>query len=742
MDEAPKNTTVKDPILNLITGNDLFPKDKMEEEMVGISPTIHNVNEVLYRILPKIDPRKWLDVSTNKLLNLHQIIQHSAGASASAIPDFHYIPLPGTNNGERILHPQEIENPKNRNRLINYDPETWAGYDTKASPLHEVEENRSRELAWKIDYHTSMGTRPLLFVFTFDPHHMGRIRTSKEESHKSKLYWEAAAKSQGILTGKERPEPLFLYSLTGLHEWMEALLPPPKSQKLDWDRHTVPEDEKYQAAILGLDIYYSNTSAAFAWSTLEKEKSREKAKVVLQQILCKRIIIFNPIYGKSIGKTLEEQTKHNKKIHIFKSEEEVTARAIWENTIRTAHNTGASDIHIEPQKGRASYSTHLIVSLRQDNNLNFFTKVSPECAAEFQRCALEASGVTREEYRPQDGRKSWQNPRTRAVIDLRISVTPVPDSLPKIVMRLLDNSRLKHGIQDLGLEPEEIEIWDKALALSQSLVVVSGATNTGKSSTLYAALCSIYTKDNRRSITTIEDPIEYKLPFRSTQHQVNEQEGLTYERLIRQFMRNDGDTFLVGEIRDKPTLNAALQLGLTGHQILTTIHANNASETALRMLEFQPDPYVLSEVVKLIVAQKLAGTPCPTCQKSIPPNEIEEKLHRHGGIESVTLYQDAWRKSHPHILQDNWLEGEGCPSCQFTGILGKTALQEFLLINKENKAYLKGGNVNALEDYMKERGFQRMEDVAWKYAWMGRIPVSQAAEITNMLEKVKGTIPQ
>jgi type IV secretory pathway ATPase VirB11/archaellum biosynthesis ATPase len=252
------------------------------------------------------------------------------------------------------------------------------------------------------------------------------------------------------------------------------------------------------------------------------------------------------------------------------------------------------------------------------------------------------------------------------------------------------------------------------------------------STTLYAALLSIYQRDTRRSFATIEDPVEYRLPFRATQSPVDESKNVTYEKLIRQAMRNDGDTFLIGEIRDGPTANASLQLALTGHQVLSSIHANSAPETALRLLEFGVDPYILSETLKMVVAQRLVPTCCPYCKKQIPASEVPALLRKYGGEILLESWGPLWERK--YRKEGNWIRGEGCAQCQFTGLSGVTAAQEFLVIDHKNRKFLKEGNIEKLEDSMKEKSLLKMEEVVWKFAWQGRIPIEQAGELTNQLK--------
>ena len=723
--------TREDPLIQTIVDSGLISKEDCAEMLVGKSRTHRNINLCLGKITQLTSQTRWLRAITGKLINLQFVLQSESGTGmTNNIPDFHYIPCPGINNGERIAHPEEI--PHYRNRVQS----EIGDQDISNSPLLKSPEARSREMTWMIPYKTSKGTRKLLFLLTFDPHHLANLRINPLEVEEAKQYWEAAAINQGQIHPKDNPPYLFLYGLTSLHEWMNCLLPKEGNEKPEWERQIVSQNEREKASILGLDIYYTNDLVAFGWSTLEKPKGRERSRVKLQQLLSKKVVLFDPIYGKSGGDVRLVEPTHRTIYRKDLSHQEITARAMWDNIILQAYSTGSSDIHLEPQAEEGKRERNLILSIRKDNELNFFAKCDPAVGENVVRYALESSGVIRSNTEvDQDGRKSWTHPKKGTSLDLRISVTPMPESnTQEVVIRLLDNSRLKAGLGQINQAPEELEIWRQALAIEEALILVSGPTGSGKSSTLFSAICDIHNRDPNRKITSIEDPIEYTFPFKAPQHEINLSSGMTFPRYIRRMLRNDIDTLLVGEIRDAETLYATLQAALTGHQILSTIHAKSAADTILRMLEFKPEPYILSEVVKLVVAQRLAATPCPICTKILTAREAEEEIHKNGGIQRVLAFNDRWHKKYPSIKEPRWKKSEGCPTCRFTGAQGKTAVQEFLIVNNDNKKYLKTGNVAALQASMQERELYNLETTAWKLAWMGKISIKEAGKLTDALE--------
>jgi type II secretory ATPase GspE/PulE/Tfp pilus assembly ATPase PilB-like protein len=705
----------KDHLPTLVAEKALYPVTKWQSELVGKSEGIQGTNQILFSIYNQIDEARWLKEMTVFLLCRTERLRGLSRGVGEAIAEFAYIPTPGLKNGTRIRHPCEGSKRGNTQAI-----------------LAEAPGMRSRELAWLIPYKTSVRENNLIFILTFDPILEVTVRTVHRQWDEATTYWRAAAMERELLRGTTNTT--CLHAFTGLHEWMNIIATKDGEETPEmWRRHKVSPEERAFATAAGLDIYYSNSVVTHAWSTLEKQKGRERARATLQQELCKRVVLFDPIYGNSPGIRTKYEEKPPSFLDPGETETERTAKSFWDTTSITAHERGASDIHIEPVLTAGRKSGDLIVSLRKDGQLNFHNRIPAELAGDFIRFALETSEIIREENRrPQDGRRGWINPRTGEGIDMRISVTPVGANHQKIVMRLLDTGKLKRGIADLNLEPGEVQLWEKALQLNQSLVLVSGPTNSGKSTTLYAAMLSIYQRDNHRSFSTIEDPVEYRLPFRSTQWPVNEDRGVTYESLIRQAMRNDGDTFLIGEIRDKPTASAAIQLALTGHQVLSSIHANSACETTLRLLELGVDPHLLSETLRLVVAQRLIPTPCPLCTHNVPERDVKGLLRRHGGEILLQTCGPKWERH--YRKKPAWILGEGCPQCNFTGLSGMVAAQEFLPIDRKNKKLLKEGDMEGLANSMVERSMPTLEEVAWRMAWLGQIPLDQAGELTDQLK--------
>jgi type II secretory ATPase GspE/PulE/Tfp pilus assembly ATPase PilB-like protein len=698
----------RDPLIEFITQGALILLANLERELQGKLEGIQSTNEALYTLYKEVDPIKWIDESTEFLYTNREKIRRHLGQID--LSDFPYVPLPGTKIAPRILHPEERK---------------WSKTKYPAGPLSAAPEQHSRELAWWVTYKTSLGKRHLLLISTFDPTHALQLRLDPKKWQATKEYWSKAGEEQQLIRTEKFNT---IQTFTGIREWMDILFPQ-ETPNESWVRQNVPHSERVEAGQLGLDLYHSNNIQCFAWSTHEKQKHKLKAKAELEQILSKKVSLFDNIYGTIQAQELSKPQRKSVIIETPEQEISLVAKEFWENTISTCYNIGASDIHLIPRI-TPDQSTHIEVKLRKNQNLHFHQNIPAALCKEYIRYALEHSGILQNQVSlSQDGRKSWKNPKTGKTVDLRISVTPLGHSLPMIVMRMLDTEKLKRGIDDLGLSPLELQIWKQILQLPQSLVLIGGRTNSGKSASIYSALLTIHKTNKHKAIATIEDPIEYRLPF-GVQTPLDTAKGQTYSEVIQRFMRNDGNVIMVGEIRNAETAKAALELGLTGNQVLSTIHSNSTGETALRLYEWGMERYVVSEVIKLLCNQRLAGTPCPHCLERHTQAEIETLLFDNlGDSKAKDILENLlpkWAEENPENPQTLWTKNRGCTSCNYLGIGGMTAIQELLVIDQETKPLLKAAEIKKLSDAMRARGLYDMEKASWKAAWQGKIPVSEA----------------
>jgi general secretion pathway protein E len=324
--------------------------------------------------------------------------------------------------------------------------------------------------------------------------------------------------------------------------------------------------------------------------------------------------------------------------------------------VASAAQSRASDIHIESSPDR------VMLRLRVDGMLR---DIEPPPAGLHDRIVSRikiTAGLNVAERRlPQDGR--FRMAVEGREIDLRVSIVPTLHG-ESVVMRLLDRERAPLDLAELGFSAELRHTLERLLALPSGMLLVTGPTGSGKTSTLYAALQLLNQRE--RKILTVEDPVEYQLPG-INQIPVRPAIGLTFANLLRALLRQDPDVLLVGEIRDLETARIAAQASLTGHLLLSTVHTNDAVSTVVRLLDMGLEDFLLASVLKGVAAQRLVRTLCRACRAPYePPRELVER----SGLaalapEATTLYRAA-----------------GCEACGHTGYRGRTAIAEFFVIDE------------------------------------------------------------
>jgi general secretion pathway protein E len=333
------------------------------------------------------------------------------------------------------------------------------------------------------------------------------------------------------------------------------------------------------------------------------------------------------------------------------------------STLYDALKAGASDIHLE------STATGLVVKYRVDGVLDYVTTVGGVEAAEHVISRLKVlAGLDIAERRvPQDG--SFRVEAGGRDIDLRVSIMPSIHG-EDAVIRILDKRAMieAHGsltLEALGFDAPSLVSLRLLAQEAYGMLLVTGPTGSGKTTTLYAALSEIHT--GREKIITIEDPVEYQLPG-ILQIPVNEKKGLTFARGLRSILRHDPDKIMVGEIRDRETAEIAVQSALTGHLVLTTVHANNVFDVFGRFTHMGIDPYAFVSALNGIWAQRLVRTNCPHCATEYVPTDAE--------LASVPLERSA---TGDYLF----MRGTGCGDCRGTGYKGRRSIAEILMLNDE-----------------------------------------------------------
>jgi general secretion pathway protein E len=316
----------------------------------------------------------------------------------------------------------------------------------------------------------------------------------------------------------------------------------------------------------------------------------------------------------------------------------------------------ASDIHIEPFENR------LIVRYRVDGVLHEVESPPRRfSAAVISRIKIMASLDIAERRLPQDGRIKLRMQGKE--IDLRVSTVPIMHG-ESVVMRILDKSGTALDFATLGFDPAVLKRFEQVLMQPHGIVLVTGPTGSGKTTTLYTALDKINNPDIK--ILTVEDPVEYQMEG-INQIQVKPQIGLTFANALRSIVRQDPDVIMIGEIRDLETAQIAVQSALTGHMVLSTLHTNDAASTINRLLDMGVDDYLLTSTVNGILAQRLVRTLCPYCREAHPalPEVVEEmQLQRYTEAQPVMLYRAT-----------------GCVECGNTGYSGRVSIVELLVMS-------------------------------------------------------------
>ena len=329
--------------------------------------------------------------------------------------------------------------------------------------------------------------------------------------------------------------------------------------------------------------------------------------------------------------------------------------------IRQAIRDRASDIHIEPLE------KDLRVRFRIDGVLH---RVPMQYVAQrervINRLKLMASMDIADRFKPQDGRLTVPLPGSKdGVVDLRVSALPTVWG-EKIVMRILDNSQAGLSLSDLGFSDHNYERFSRSFTRPHGLILVTGPTGSGKSTTLYATINKI--ANERINVVTVEDPVEYRIEG-INQVQVNERQGRSFAATLRSILRQDPDVILLGEIRDEETAEIAVTAALTGHLVLSTLHTNDAPSAVTRLTEMGVAPFLIGDAVDCVIAQRLLRRLCQQCRRPYSPTPEELTAF---GVEDPSAYTNA-----------TFFHEGGCQRCSNTGFRGRIAAHEVMLVTAE-----------------------------------------------------------
>ena len=363
----------------------------------------------------------------------------------------------------------------------------------------------------------------------------------------------------------------------------------------------------------------------------------------------------------------------------------------------------ASDIHIE------TFEQSLIIRFRIDGVLREILKPQRKLASLLvSRIKVMAKLDIAEKRVPQDGRISLRI-GGRAV-DVRVSTMPSSHG-ERVVLRLLDKNAVKLDLSTLGMTPKNHQLLQSLVHKPHGIILVTGPTGSGKSTTLYASLLEINSKN--RNILTVEDPIEYAIDGIG-QTQVNAKVDMTFARGLRAILRQDPDVVMIGEIRDIETAEIAVQASLTGHLVLSTLHTNTAVGAVTRLRDMGVEPFLLSSSILGVLAQRLVRRLCLQCKEAHPANAAEKAILGVAEHEEATIYKPG-----------------GCPSCNYSGYRGRTGIHELLVVNEVVRELIHtGAGEQAVENEIRKTSSSIREDGIQKVL-LGQTTLEEILRVTR-----------
>ncbi len=360
---------------------------------------------------------------------------------------------------------------------------------------------------------------------------------------------------------------------------------------------------------------------------------------------------------------------------LLESEDDAPIIKLINAALSEAIKVGASDIHIE------TFESNLVIRFRVDGVLREVLRPNRKLAALLvSRIKVMAKLDIAEKRIPQDGRISLRI--AGRAVDVRVSTMP-SNYGERVVLRLLDKNNARLDLKDLGMTEANRENFSRLIRKPHGIILVTGPTGSGKSTTLYAGLSEINSKD--RNILTVEDPIEYELPGIG-QTQVNAKVDMTFARGLRAILRQDPDVVMVGEIRDLETVEIGVQASLTGHLVLSTLHTNTASGAITRLEDMGVEPFLLSSSLLAIIAQRLVRTLCEDCREEHTPDHEE--------CEILGISENSGQKIYRAV---------GCEKCNYSGYRGRTGIHEMLTVDETVRTLIHNGKgEQAIEKYIRQ----------------------------------------
>lgn len=414
-----------------------------------------------------------------------------------------------------------------------------------------------------------------------------------------------------------------------------------------------------------------------------------------------------------LDEELQESALDLAEFAVDATDSEAPVVKLLQKIFEEAINTKASDIHIEPDEK--------VLRIRNRIDGVLLEQVMNEkriASALVVRLKLMSGMDISEKRLPQDGRFNLKVKHHN--IDVRISTMPVQFG-ESVVMRLLDQTEGVRPLSEVGMPPHLIDRFRKVITRPHGLVLVTGPTGSGKTTTLYGALSELNKPDKK--IITVEDPVEYRLP-RISQVQLHEKIGLNFASVLRATLRQDPDILLVGEIRDAESAEIAVRASMTGHMVLSTLHTNDAVSSALRLMDIGVDGYLVATALKAIVAQRLVRRICTSCIQPHNPDANERQL----------LMTVGKGRDYSDVL---FKQGAGCPHCHNTGYRGRIGIFEMLELNNAMADALRMNDINGFTRAVNEvPNFVTLSEAALGYAIEGKTTLEEVMSISAQIDDI------
>jgi type IV pilus assembly protein PilB len=522
--------------------------------------------------------------------------------------------------------------------------------------------------------------------------------------------------SLGIVTDKDIVIAMAKQLSIPYASYAKGLLKPAENQDL---AKLVPEEYARRNMLLPVSKHLNSLTVAFmdpldliAIDNLKRMTNCEINPIISTKADLQRAI--DEFYGRedllkdAISDSYElEEFKIEKNLEEDLSLDDLIARAeeapvvkLVDLILMQAIKDRVSDIHIEPFKNKIN------IRYRIDGVLYEIPPPAKHLLpAIVSRIKILSNLDIAERRLPQDG--VFFVKVENKDIDIRVSTIPAIFG-EKVVMRILDKSSTPLNLGDLGFEKEDLEKFRKAIISSHGLILITGPTGSGKTTTLYAALSEI--KSPRKNISTVEDPVEYKMDG-INQVQIKPNIGFTFASALRAFLRQDPDIIMVGEVRDMETAQICIRASLTGHLVLSTLHTNDAPSAISRLIDIGVEPYLISSSLIMVGAQRLVRRLCPECKEAY---EATPAIAKDFGIKQELLYKP-----------------KGCDYCSHTGYRGRIAIYEIVLINDNLRELIaRGASLGEIKDKIKELGIGSLLNSGIKKAAEGVTSIEEVLSIT------------